>query len=167
MSAPAPHFLLFSQAGRNHAEPRGQWRFVLESADGSQRFEATDRESEVSGERLDLLAVVRGLEALDQPSHVTLVTQSRYVSRGLRHGLQAWRSSGWQWERFGSMAPVKNSDLWRRVDRAMHYHKVECRTRRVALSDLEVAIRQKSFRRPKLRDRLARLTRRFLARRRD
>ena len=123
-----PRFLLFSESRGANAREGGQWRFVLESADGTSRFEAADDEGPTEPGRLELLAVIRGLEALDQPSRVTLVTPSRYVSRGLRFGLQQWRENDWQWERFGEMTRVKNWDLWQRIDRAMHYHQVECRT---------------------------------------
>ena len=85
------------------------------------------------GERLELLAVVRGLEALEQPSRVTLVTPSKYVNRGLTYGLAEWRANDWQWEHFGEMVPVKNRDLWQRVDRALAYHQLECRTWRFDL----------------------------------
>jgi hypothetical protein len=55
------------------------------------------------------------------------VTKSRYVSRGLKRGLSDWRANGWQWERFGRVVPVRDHDLWRRVDRALQFHIVECR----------------------------------------
>ena len=125
MNFPAPHFLLFSESDRTL--DRGQWRFVLQSLDGAEQLEAADTEPDAQGERLELLAVVRGLEALPQPSRVTLVTPSRYVNRGLNYGLADWRSNDWQWEHFGEMAPVKNRDLWQRVDRALEFHSVECR----------------------------------------
>ncbi|HVC94540.1 MAG TPA: RNase H family protein [Pirellulales bacterium] len=125
MNIPAPHFLLFSEArGKNR---QGQWRFVLQAADGSATFEAADAEPGTMGERLELLAVVRGLEALDQPSRVTLFTPSRYVNRGIAHGLEDWRASDWTWERFGAIVPVKNQDLWRRLDRALAVHRIEFR----------------------------------------
>lgn len=133
MKVPAPHFLLYSQA-RGDATGCGQWRFVLESADGAARLEATDEEP-ASAQRLELLAIVRGLEALDQPSRVTLVTGSRYVSRGIRFGLAQWREDGWQWERYGEMSPIKDDDLWRRVDQALQFHDVECRSARPTESD--------------------------------
>lgn len=120
-----PHYVLFAEAQRCAAE--GQWRFVLQSVDGSEKFEAADVERETSAERLELLTVVRGLEAIDRPARVTLVTHSRYVNRGLEYGLREWRSNGWTWEKFGHMVPVKNRDLWRRVDQALRYHDVECR----------------------------------------
>lgn len=86
----------------------------------------SDHEPAACGERLELLAVVRGLEALDGPARVTLVTRSRYVSRGMKHGLAEWRANEWRWERFGRIVPVKDSDLWQRVDRALLFHQVEC-----------------------------------------
>ena len=76
----------------------------------------------------ELLAVVRGLEALQQPSRVTLVTPSRYVARGIVRCLDDWRASQWQWERFGRVEPIRDHDLWRRVDRAMDYHQIDCHT---------------------------------------
>src|SRR5712672_2143720 len=106
MKAATPHYLLFSESCGSSDD--GQWRFVLQSLDGSEQLEAADAEPGALGERLELLAVVRGLEALEQPSRVTLVTPSRYVNRGLAYGLQEWRASGWQWEHYGEMVPVKN-----------------------------------------------------------
>jgi len=58
---------------------------------------------------------------------VTLVTKSRYVSRGMKRGLADWRANSWHWERFGRVVPVRDHDLWRRVDRALHFHQVDCR----------------------------------------
>ena len=128
MSVPAPHFLLFSESRRRSAKsPPCDWRFILQSLDGSSRLEATDAEPAVGGERLELLAVVRGLEALEQPSRVTLVTPSKYVSRGLSNGLADWRENDWNWEHHGQMVPIKNRDLWQRLDRALAFHRVQCR----------------------------------------
>ena len=134
MRVSPPHFLLFSESRSSRdrrslapSDTVGRWRFVLESIDGETVLEATDDESEGDASRLELLAVVRGLEALDQPSRVTLLTPSRYVTHGLRFGLDEWRENDWQWERFGEMQRVKNWDLWQRIDRAMRFHRVDCR----------------------------------------
>jgi ribonuclease HI len=125
MNIPAPHFLLFSEA--RGKDRQGQWRFVLQAADGSATLEAADCEPEIGGERLELLAVVRGLEALDQPSQVTLFTPSKYVNRGIAYGLDEWRRNDWTWESFGEMVPVKHRDLWQRLDRALALHQIEFR----------------------------------------
>jgi len=125
MTANSPHYLLFSEASRD--EPSAPcWRFVLQNVETERRFSAADTEPADCGERLELLAVVRGLEALDGPARVTLVTKSRYVSRGIKSGLAEWRRNDWSWERFGRMVPVRDRDLWQRVDRALGFHKVDC-----------------------------------------
>lgn len=129
-----PHYLLFSESspaafkGPGGGTALGRWRIVLESVDGSFKLEASDEERDATAERLELLAVIRGLEALPQPAKVTLVTASRYVSRGLRFGLAEWRECDWQWERYGEMSAVTNADLWQRLDRALQFHQIHCRT---------------------------------------
>ena len=107
------------------------WHFVLQSHDGDPILEASDTEPGYDGDRLDLLALVRGLEAIEEPSQLTLVTRSRYVRRGLNYGLEDWRRNGWQWESFGLLVPVKNADLWQRVDQALSYHHLEGRNYRI------------------------------------
>ena len=126
MVASQPHFLLFSRADAADTSA-GRWHFLLESVDGNTVVEASDEECGLRQERLELLAVVRGLEALEQPSRVTLITPSQRISRGFRHGLEEWRGNRWRWERDGRWVPIKNRDLWQRVDRALQFHRVECR----------------------------------------
>ncbi len=132
MDSTTPHFLLITNSVcQDGPGPADHWRFVLQSVDDNQSLAAGDREPQSHGERLELLAVVRGLEALEQPSRVTLVTQSRYVRSGLNYGLDEWRENGWRWERFGRLVPVKNRDLWQRIDRALKFHQIECRMLRL------------------------------------
>ncbi len=128
MKTTAPHYLLFTEA-KTVSEPSvgGRWRFVLEQIGTATRFEEADFEPGVRGERLQLLAVVRGLEALEQASRVTLITSSKYVGRGIRRGLTQWRRNDWQWERFGVLTLIKNHDLWQRIDLAMQIHQINCR----------------------------------------
>jgi ribonuclease HI len=138
MNVPAPHFLLMSQARVAGGDQvlSGRWRFELRTQDGAACLAAEDDETETSAERLELLAIVRGLEALDEPSRVTLVSAGRSISRGLRYGLAQWRESDWQWERFGQLTPVKNGDLWQRIDRAMAFHQVDWRDAPTTTDDL-------------------------------
>lgn len=146
MSIPAPHFRLYPQSFRRRAktaaaaaesrdEAAGRWRFVLESVGGDVCLEAADDEAETSSERLELLAIVRGLEALDQPSRVTLFTERRSIAYGFRFGLAVWRDNDWQWERFGRMTDVKDADLWRRIDQALEIHNVQCRLTCAGVTD--------------------------------
>jgi ribonuclease HI len=127
-----PHYLLFCDgclipSGALHTEARGRWRFVLEDIVTGTKSEASDCEPSDHLDRISLLAVTRGLEALEQPSRVTLITTSRYVARGLQYGLVEWREHDYCWEHFGSIQPIRNADLWRRVDVALRFHEVQCR----------------------------------------
>jgi ribonuclease HI len=121
-----------------HGDGPGRWSFTLESADGAHSVKVEDAEPQTHGERLELLAVVRGLEALPQPAALTLITTSPYVHRVLNGGLDDWRANDWRWERHGELVPVKNADLWRRVDRALAFHRVDavnCRSEGRSSSD--------------------------------
>ncbi|NMC20561.1 MAG: hypothetical protein GYA33_09085 [Thermogutta sp.] len=122
-------FLLITQTGVG-GDPH-RWRFTLRTPDGHDEMAAEDVEPYAAGERLELLTLVRGLEALNQPSHVTILTTNRYIREGLLRGLPEWRENGWEWERFQRRVPVKNHDLWKRVDRALQFHTVDCRILRM------------------------------------
>jgi len=130
MSLAAPHFLLHAETAVAASSAAGRWRFVLSEPAGPTALEAADEEPVASTERLELLAIIRGLEALDQPSRVTLVSASRSVEAGLKFGLANWRASDWQWERYGQLTAVKNADLWQRLDRLLEIHSVQCRPSR-------------------------------------
>jgi len=149
MSVSAPHFLLYAEAAplpspayagdsRAHAvgaAEGGRWRFVLRLPGGETSLEAADQEPDATAERLELLAVVRGLESLSQPSRVTLLTGSRQIRRGFEFGLTQWRENDWQWERYGRMSPIKNGDLWQRLDRLLEIHAVRCQPTRLEKAD--------------------------------
>ena len=126
MLADRPSYVLIAE-GETTDETR-RWRFALHAADTDETIAACDEEPDAGPERLELMALVRGLEALDQPSDVTLVTRSTSIARGVQRGLADWRNNHWHWERFGQLVPVRNADLWQRVDRALAFHEVRCRT---------------------------------------
>jgi ribonuclease HI len=141
MNAERIQYLLLTETYPEPGEQvGGQWRFVLQEVNGNNRLEVSDSEPGVCGERLQLLAVLRGLEAIDGGADVTLVTSSRYVAHGIRYGLEQWRESEWQWERFGEMTPISNLDLWRRVDHALKFHVVECRVWRLQAEETQVTL---------------------------
>lgn len=137
MSTTAPHYLLLTETNWNSHRPEqgGRWRFVLEpmnpEADllhrDTGRVEVSEREADIQGERLDLLAVVRGVEALEQPSRLTLITSSDLIGKQIRRGFDRWIEMQWRWERFGQLRPIKHADLWQRISAAMQIHSIECR----------------------------------------
>jgi ribonuclease HI len=70
--------------------------------------------------RMELTAVIRGLEALKEPCEITIVTDSEYVRRGVTQWLPRWKRNGWK---TAGKAPVKNRDLWQVLDEALARHK--------------------------------------------
>ena len=106
----------------------GQWAFELKPLDHAEdAFLADGRETNITSDRLELLAFVRGLEALDDPCWVYLSTESQYVRHGLKYGIGRWKQNEWRWENAGIWVPVKHADLWKRVDRAMDIHRLAWR----------------------------------------
>lgn len=121
-----PRYLLFVEPLGPESAPEG-WRFMLHAVDTDHSIVASDAEPGMPGERLALMAVVRGLEALEQPSAVKLVCSHGSIRRGVTRGIHEWRANNWKWERFGRLTPVRDEDLWRRIDTAANYHRVSCR----------------------------------------
>lgn len=102
----------------------GHWRFTLEAADGELILEADDHDIGDLN-RLTLLAAVRGLESLEGPSAVTLLSNNRYLIRSLSKSLPRWRQNNFRWEHFGRRIDVQHADLWRRIDHTLAIHRVQ------------------------------------------
>lgn len=143
VSLHVPQFLLSIRI-RSEADT-SRWQFEFREPSGEVCFEASDIEPGVSGDRLELLILVRALEALDQPSLVTMEAPSSAIRRGIRFGVPEWRNSNWQWERFGEMVPVNDADLWQRFDRALRFHSIKFQP--VRIDDAHPLLRGPSRRR--------------------
>lgn len=74
--------------------------------------------------RMELLAAISALEALTRPTEVTIVTDSAYVKNGITEWIAGWKRKGW---RTASGSPVKNVELWQRLEAAAATHKVTWR----------------------------------------
>jgi ribonuclease HI len=71
-----------------------------------------------------MTAVIRGLEALKRPTRVEIMTDSTYVGKGLSEWLPKWKANGWRRREGDQWKPVKNEDLWRRLDELIGSHQV-------------------------------------------
>lgn len=116
-------YLLVCQATSN-SFASGRWRFSIENVAGDLVLEADDEEAGDLN-RLTLLAALRGLEAIDGASAVTLLSNNRYVIRSLTDSLPRWRANDFCWDHFGRRIDVQHADLWRRIDRTLRIHQVE------------------------------------------
>jgi ribonuclease HI len=97
----------------------GGWAAILRA--GQHEKELSGGEPSTTNNRMELMAVIRALEALKKPSIVTLYTDSRYVMDGATHWMARWQMNGW---RTADKKPVKNEDLWRALDAAAHRHRL-------------------------------------------
>jgi ribonuclease HI len=102
----------------------GGWGALLIARDG----EAVLKERELCGgealttnNRMELLAAINALEALERPAKITVVTDSVYVMNGVTDWITGWKRNGWK---TAAKKPVKNDDLWRRLDEARARHEV-------------------------------------------
>ena len=97
----------------------GGWGVLLRY--GSHEKELFGGEAETTNNRMELMAAIRALEELKRPCEVHLHTDSQYVRGGIIEWLAAWKQNGW---RTAARKPVKNADLWQRLDEARLRHKV-------------------------------------------
>jgi ribonuclease HI len=91
------------------------------------RYGATEKtlfggEPDTTNNRMELMAAIMALEALTAPCQVVLTTDSRYVMDGITKWMVNWKKRGWK---TASKQPVKNADLWRRLDAAREKHTIE------------------------------------------
>ncbi|HEY8275560.1 MAG TPA: ribonuclease HI [Methyloceanibacter sp.] len=97
----------------------GGWGAILES--GDHRKEIKGGETQTTNNRMELTAAIEALEALKQPSHVELYTDSNYLRGGITQWIKKWKVNGW---RTSDKKPVANEELWKRLELATQRHKV-------------------------------------------
>jgi len=97
----------------------GGWGVVLRS--GTHEKELCGGERETTNNRMEMMAVIKGLEALKTRAPIALYTDSKYVMDGATQWLAGWKAKGWK---TASKAPVKNQDLWERIDALLQTHDV-------------------------------------------
>ena len=86
--------------------------------------ELSGYEPRTTNNRMELLAAISALETLKRPMQVQLVTDSNYLRHGVTQWLPRWKANGW---RTADKKPVKNQDLWQRLDAALGRHRVDWR----------------------------------------
>jgi ribonuclease HI len=104
----------------------GGWAYILEHISSASRKSDSGGESSTTNNRMELMAVIRGLEALKRPCHVEVVTDSQYVAKGLIEWMPRWKARGWRKSKGSGGGEVKNLELWQELDRLMAGHRVHC-----------------------------------------
>ena len=118
-SAPANHVIIHTDGACKGNPGPGGWGAILEAA--GKVKEMSGGEPLTTNNRMELLAAISALEALSRPSEITIVTDSAYVKNGVTQWIHGWKRNGW---RTADRKPVKNAELWQRLDAAQARHKV-------------------------------------------
>ena len=117
-----PQVLIYTDGACSGNPGPGGWGAVLIS--GSHMKEICGGELESTNNRMELMGAIQALESLKKPCAVDLHTDSQYVMKGISEWIHNWKRRGW---RTADGKPVKNDDLWRRLDEARARHDVKWR----------------------------------------
>lgn len=102
----------------------GGWGVLLQATQGDTVLKErtlSGGEAETTNNRMELLAAITALETLDRASEITVITDSAYVKNGVTGWIFGWKRNGWK---TSANKPVKNVDLWQRLDAAQARHRV-------------------------------------------
>ena len=117
-----PEVHLFTDGACSGNPGPGGWAFILRHPATGKEVERFGGERETTNNRMELTAAIQALEALQRPSTVILHTDSKYLLDGITKWIQGWQRNGWK---TADKKPVKNVDLWQRLELAMATHDVK------------------------------------------
>jgi ribonuclease HI len=117
-----PYVVIYTDGACSGNPGPGGWGAVLRA--GSNEREIFGGELHTTNNRMELMAAIQALETLNRPCRVELHTDSQYLRTGITEWLAGWKARGWK---TAAKAPVKNEDLWRRLDEARARHTVDWR----------------------------------------
>ncbi len=114
-----PHVVIYTDGACSGNPGPGGWGAILMS--GPHRKEISGGEANTTNNRMELFAAIAALEALKRPSQVDLHTDSSYLRNGITQWIHGWKRNGW---RTADRKPVKNAELWQRLEEATHRHQI-------------------------------------------
>jgi ribonuclease HI len=119
VSPTLPHVVIHTDGACSGNPGPGGWAAIL--AFGDREKELSGGEPLTTNNRMELMAAIAALEALKRPCCVDLHTDSQYLRNGITSWITKWKQNGW---RTAEKKPVKNADLWRRLDAALSTHQI-------------------------------------------
>ena len=112
--------IVFTDGGCRGNPGPGGWGALLRFGDHEK--EMYGYEEETTNNRMELMAAIRSLEILSRDCTVVLTTDSQYVRQGITEWMDGWKKRGWK---TAAKKPVKNKDLWQRLDEAVQQHDID------------------------------------------
>ena len=114
-----PHVVIFTDGACSGNPGPGGWGAILRFGDVEKELKGG--EAHTTNNRMELMAAISALEALKKSCTVDLTTDSQYVRQGITGWIHGWKKNGW---RTADKKPVKNAELWQRLDAALKPHQV-------------------------------------------
>ncbi|OGN51604.1 MAG: ribonuclease HI [Caulobacterales bacterium RIFOXYB1_FULL_67_16] len=121
--SPSDHVIIHTDGACKGNPGPGGWGALLQTGGGHEK-ELWGGEANTTNNRMELMAAIMALEALKRPCKVELHTDSKYVMQGVTEWMRGWKARGWL---TADKKPVKNADLWQRLDAARLKHDVKWR----------------------------------------
>ncbi len=118
------HLVAYTDGACSGNPGPGGWGALLQARDGDTLVKErtlSGGEAHTTNNRMELMAAISALEALDKPSTITVITDSAYVKGGITEWISGWKRRGWK---TSTNKPVKNDALWRRLEEAAARHNV-------------------------------------------
>lgn len=126
-STDLPCVTLYTDGSCQASRGIGGWAFIRLGPEHGQRCCRTGSHPRATNNRMELTAVLRGLQSLDRPSRVLIVSDSRYVIDSIVEHLPNWKENRWRGGAHGRGRQIANVRLWQRLDAALQQHHVTCR----------------------------------------
>lgn len=119
-----PDLFIYTDGACSGNPGPGGWGALLIAKEGGnvlKERELSGGEPDTTNNRMELMAAIQALETLDRSATFTLVTDSAYVKGGVTSWIHSWKNNGWK---TSAKKPVKNEDLWKRLDQAQARHNI-------------------------------------------
>jgi ribonuclease HI len=117
--AALPHIVIYTDGGAAPNPGPGGWAAILQSGERTKKLKGG--EINTTNNRMELMAAISALEALKKPCRIDLHTDSQYLRNGVMTWIGKWKKNGWK---TADKSPVKNIDLWERLDAALGTHQI-------------------------------------------
>jgi len=114
------HIIIHTDGACSGNPGPGGWGAVIQGRNGKTK-ELKGGEADTTNNRMELMAAIRALEWLKTPRPIQLITDSQYVKNGITQWINKWKQNGWI---AADKKPVKNQDLWQRLDVIAEHHEV-------------------------------------------
>ena len=119
-----PEIHIFTDGACSGNPGPGGWGVLMQAVENGEVVKTKELhggEADTTNNRMELMAAIEALNALERPTKLTLTTDSAYVKNGITSWLHGWKRNGWK---TASKKPVKNEDLWRALDEAAARHDI-------------------------------------------